>query len=104
MRQGMQVKIFKASDINLLKSDLQNLCSEGVQINKVKFETFGDSRKLLVYFTENALTKKQEVVVLKKTITGTINHLNNELSTNVACLDTVPFDTNGLMAIVIKNV
>ncbi|WP_415232231.1 hypothetical protein [Psychromonas sp.] len=100
----MQVKIFKAHDVNLLKTGLQNLCNEGAQIKNVKFETFGDSRKLLVYFTEDASSKKQEVVALKKTIKGTINFLNKELSTNVACLDTVPYNVNGLMAIVIKNI
>lgn len=101
----MQVKIFKARDINSLKTEVQKICDEGAYIEKVKFETFGDNGiKLLVYFTEDATSKKQEVVTLKKTITGTINFLNEELNASVACLDTMPYDANGLIAIVIKDI
>lgn len=100
----MQVKIFKAHDINSLKNEVQKLCDDGAYIEKVKFESFGDNgRKLLVYFTEDSDHKKQEVVTLKKNITGTINFLNKELNSNVTCLDTMPYDVNGLMAIVIKT-
>ena len=101
----MQVKIFKARDTNSLKTEVQKICDEGAYIEKVKFETFGDNgRKLLVYFTEDTPSKKQVVVTLKKTITGTINFLNKELNESVACLDTMPYDVNGLMAIVIKDI
>ena len=100
----MQVRIYKARDINLLKTEVQKLCDEGTYIEKVKFESFGDNgRKLLVYFTEGNSSMKQEVVIVKKNITGTINLLNKELNTSVACLDTIPFDTNGLMAIIVKD-
>ncbi|MDF1878407.1 hypothetical protein JHD46_01995 [Sulfurimonas sp. SAG-AH-194-C20] len=46
---------------------------------------------------------KQEIIVFKKTITGTINFLNKVLDVNTSCVDTTPTNVNELMAIVVKN-
>jgi len=100
----MQVKIFKANDHNDLKKRVQEFCNSGMCIKNVKFEDFGDNgRKLLVYADEKSNLKNQEVITLKKTINGTVNFLNKELNNNTSCVDTIPFDRNGLMAIIIKN-
>jgi len=103
-RKTMQVKIFKANDHNDLKKRVQEFCNSGMYIKNVKFEDFGDNGiKLLVYTDEKPNLKNQEVITLKKTIRGTINFLNKELNNNISCVDTIPFNRDGLIAIVIKN-
>lgn len=100
----MQVEIFKANDLNDLKKRVQEYSNSGMHIKNIKFEDFGNNgRKLLVYADEKTNSKKQEVITLKKTIKGTISFLNKELRSNISCVDTIPFDSNGLIAIVIKN-
>ncbi len=103
-RIKMQVEIFKANDTNDLKKRIESFCSEGHYIQQVKFEDFGtNGRKLLVYYNDEQISIKQEIIVLKKTITGTIIFLNKVLDVNASCVDTTSTNVNELMAIVVKN-
>ena len=101
----MQVKIFNANDHNKLKKSVQLFCDSGIYIKSVKFELFGESnQKLIAYGIENIDSIKQEVITLRETIVGTVNSINKVSNPNVVCIDTIPFNVNGLMAIIIQNI
>lgn len=104
----MKVEIFDANKKLDFEKKMNNFLQKGNIVSKVKFEIRNEKIKLIVYYT--ASTDFQQKAIIVKSpggIKGSISIINRELESipNIEdiCMDTVLYDVNGLMAIIIKK-
>lgn len=105
----MKVEIFDANNKLNFEKKINSFLEKGNTISKVKFESHNEKIRLIVYYDTDLLIKQKAIIIRSVSgIKGSISSINHELKEiangESICMDTVLFNVNGLMAILIKNI